>query len=87
MRAALQEQHLVIVRDLQQVAQILLGLVDDLLISLGAVAHFHNRHSGALVIEHFVRGFAQNLLGQHRRAGGKVIHTVHISDNLHRGSK
>ena len=36
-RAALHEQYLVIVRDLHQIAQILLRLIDDLLEGLGAV--------------------------------------------------
>ena len=42
MGAALQEQNLIVIRDIQQIPQICLGLVENVLVSLGAVAHLHD---------------------------------------------
>ena len=65
--AALDEQHFVVVRDVHQVPQILLGLVDDLLEDRGAVAHLHDAHSGAPVVHHFVPDLLQD---RFRHGGG-----------------
>ena len=81
-RAALHEQHLVIVGNAHQGAQVSLGLVNDGLVGLGAVAHFHDGHTGSPVIQHFIGGFPENLLRQHRRAGGKIINSGHNRPSL-----
>ena len=71
--AALDEEDLVVVRNVHQIAQVLLRLVDDLLIDLGAVGHFHDAHAGTSVVHHLVTDFFQYCLGHGRRTGGEVI--------------
>ena len=71
--AALDEEHLVVVGDVHQVPQVLLGLVDDLLIDLGAVAHLHDAHPGAPVVHHLVPDLLQNRFGHGGGACGKVV--------------
>ena len=51
---ALQEQYLVVVRDVHQIPKILLSFLDDVVIYLGTVAHFHNAHAASLVIHHLL---------------------------------
>ncbi len=74
--AALDEQDPVVVGDVHQVPQVLLSLVDDLLVDRGAVAHFHDAHTGAPVVHHLVPDLLQDRLGHGGRAGRKVIRTV-----------
>ena len=81
--AALQKEHLVVFRDAHQGAQILLCLVNNLLIGLGTMAHFHNGHAGSLVIQHFCGSFPQNLFRQDRRSRGKIIDSRHIRNSSH----
>ena len=45
--AALHEQNPIVIGDVHQVAQILYGLVHDLLEDLGAVRHFHDAHAAS----------------------------------------
>ena len=75
--AALHEQDLVIVGDSHEGAQISLRPIDDGLIGLGAVAHFHDGHAGSPVIQHFSGGFLQNALRQDCGACGKIIDSGH----------
>ena len=74
--AALNEQDLVVVGNAHQVAQVSLGLVDDLLENLGAVAHLHDAHAAAAVVHHLVADLLQNGLRHHGGAGGEVECTV-----------
>ena len=85
--AALDEQHFVVVRDVHQVPQILLGLVDDLLEDRGAVAHLHDAHSGAPVVHHFVPDLLQDRF-RHGGGTGREIENaiVHKRNLLHVGS-
>ena len=75
--ATLQEEHLVVVRNGQQLAQIGLGLGDDLREGRRTMTHLHDGHAGALVIEHLARRLLQDLLGEYRRTGGEVVHACH----------
>lgn len=52
--AVLQEQYLIVIRDVHQLAQILLRLPDDPVKNLSAVAHLHHRHSASSVIQHLI---------------------------------
>ena len=70
--AALDEQDLIVIGDVHQVTQISLGLVDDLLEHLGAVAHFHDAHAAAAVVHHLVANLLQNGLRHHSGTGGKL---------------
>ncbi|MPN58872.1 hypothetical protein SDC9_206588 [bioreactor metagenome] len=58
--AALNKKHLVIIGNAHQLAQIRLSLIDDGLENLGAVAHFHNTHTGAMIIKHFGGDFFED---------------------------
>ena len=71
--SALQKQHFVVVGDIHQLAQVLLGVVEDAHKHIGAVAHGHHRKAGAVVVEHFALGGAQYRFGQNGRAGRKII--------------
>ena len=68
-RAALQEEHLVVLGDAHERAQVRLGLCDDLLIHLGAVAHLHDGHAGVAVANQLLLRPLQHGQGQHRGAG------------------
>ncbi len=67
------EQHGVVLRDLQQLAQIGLGLRDDGLELRPAVAHFHHAHAAAVPVEHLGRGLFQHLFRNGGRPGGEVV--------------
>jgi hypothetical protein len=79
-RAALQEQHLVMGGDVEQFAQIGLGLFGDGDEFLAAMAHFHHRHAGTVPVEHLGLGLFQNRLGQHGGTRAKVIWTWHVEN-------
>ena len=74
--AALNEQHLVVIGNAHQRAQVGLGLVGNLLEHLGAVAHLHDAHAAAAVVHHLVADLLQNGLRHHGGAGGEVECTV-----------
>ena len=74
--AALNEQDLVVVGNAHQVAQVSLGLVDDLLENLGAVAHFHDAHAAAAVVHHLVTDFLQHGLRHHSGTGREVVGAI-----------
>ena len=76
-RAALQQQHLVIIPDVHQCAQVRDRLVEDIGIHLAAVGHLHHRHARVSVNHQILLRLLQHRLCQHRRTGGKIIHTLH----------
>src|SRR5690348_6195983 len=76
-RAALQEQHLVVLRYRQQLAQVGLGLGGDADELLAAMAHLHHAHAGAMPVEHLVAGTRKDFLGQHRGTGAEIEDTGH----------
>ena len=81
--AALDEQDLVVVGDAHQVTQVLLGFVDDLLVDRGAVAHFHNGHTRAVVIDqmlaHPIEHFGRKRPGSRRKIINSHKLPLHIS--------
>src|SRR5882672_1027328 len=76
-RAALEEQHLVIGRNLEQLAEILLRGRGDLDELLAAMAHFHHRHARTVPVEHFRGSLREHLLGQDCRARAEIDHPRH----------
>jgi len=74
--AALDEEHLIVVGDAHEVAEILFRLVDDLLIDLRAVGHFHDAHAAAAVVHHLIADLFQHGLGHHGGACGEVKSTT-----------
>ena len=71
-RAALQEQHFVVVTDRHQLAQIGLGLVRDRNELGAAMAHLHHRHAAAVPVEHFCCGALQHFFREHRGSGAEI---------------
>ena len=72
--AALEKQNFMTVRHLHQGFQLLLGAVKNLLEQLAAVAHFHDGHAAAGIIQQLSPGLLQRRQGHHGGAGGKVIY-------------
>ena len=70
--AALNKEHLVVIGNAHQVAEILLGLVDDLLEDLGTMRHFHDAHTGAAVVQKLITNLLKNRNGHRGRTGGEV---------------
>ena len=75
--AALQEEHLVVVRNGHQGAQVRLGLLNDVLEHLGAMAHLRNAHASIAVADEILLRLFQHGKGQGGGAGRKIIHAVH----------
>ncbi len=61
---ALQKQYFIVIRNLQERAQIRLRLLNDRVINLRPMAHLHDRHSRPLIIEHLLRSLFQHLFRQ-----------------------
>ena len=51
-------------------------LRQDLLKYRRAVAHLHDAHAAAVIVQHFGGDLLQNGLRHHSRSGGKIINTV-----------
>ena len=69
---------------MEQPDKISLGVVKDFLEYLGAVAHLHHGHAGALVVGNLVPRPLQHLQGQHGRTGRKIVDALasHISSSF-----
>ena len=77
--SSLKEKYLVVIRNVHKLAEIFLCSINDLLKSCTSVAHFHNRHSCAVIIHHLIRYFFEYFLRKHCRSGRKIIHSTHVS--------
>ena len=75
--ATLEEQHLVVLGDAHEVAQVGLSGVDDVLERLRAMAHLHDGHACALVVEHFGCSLLQNRFRQDGGTCRKVVNPGH----------
>ena len=82
--AALQKQHPIVFGHMEQPDEAGLGVVKDLLEHLGAVAHLHYGHAGALVVGDLAARPLQHLQRQHGRAGREIVDALcpHISSSL-----
>ena len=78
--AALDKEDMIIVGNAHQVPQVLLGLVHNGLEHLGAMAHFHDAHAAAAVVEHLVADLFEHRLRHGGRTGGEVVNTI-VHDN------
>ena len=74
--ATLQEQDFIALRHVHQLAELGLGVVKDLLEDLGAVAHLHDGHTGAVVVGDLSACTLEDLQRQHGRASGEVKYTI-----------
>jgi hypothetical protein len=70
LRAALQEQHLVMRGDAQQRAQVAFRFLGDRHEVGAAMAHFHDGHAGAVPVEQLLLRALEHRLGHRRRARG-----------------
>ena len=77
-RSALQEQHLVILRNCQQFAQAGFSLRVNRDEFLASVTHFHDRHARSVPIQHLVARFFQNLLRQNRGPCTEIEYSPHF---------
>ena len=73
-RPALEEEHLVVSGDLEQLAEIRFRLFRDRDELLAAVAHLHHRHARPVPVEHLGGGLLEHLLRQDRRPGAEIEH-------------
>ena len=71
--AAVHEEHLVVVRYRQQIAQIRFGLLGDRHIGLAAMGQLHDRGSQPLEITKFALGALHDFNRQHGGAGAEVV--------------
>ena len=69
---AVHEEDPVILRNLQQLAEIALGLFGEFRKGRAPMAHLHDGHAAAAVVEHLGPGLFQHLLGQCGGTGGEV---------------
>src|SRR5438105_2327189 len=75
--AAGEEQHLVVRRHGEELAQVLLRLRGDADELASAMAHLHHRHAAAVPVEHLVAGTGKHFRGQHRRARAEIENARH----------
>ena len=75
--AALEEADLVVVGDVHHPAQRGLGLGDDGIEPLAAVAHLHHALAAAAVFKQFGLGLLQDLFGQHAGACAEIVNSCH----------
>ena len=71
----LHEQHIIIVGDGHQAAQIFLRLGVDLHIGTRTVADLGDAHAGAVKVEQLLLCLPQHAFGQGRGAGRKIVNT------------
>lgn len=75
--AALEEEDLVIVRNIVQIPEILLCLLGNLHVLLAAVGHLHYGKSLAVVVKHLRLGGSEDLFRHHRRSCRKIKNSSH----------
>lgn len=74
--AALHEEDLVFLRDSQQLAETIAGVIPDLGVGLVAVGDFHDAHASALEVEQILLGLLEDVQWQAARAGREVVHST-----------
>lgn len=62
-----------VVRDSQQLLQVSLSLLSDRCEGFRAMAHFHDTHTGALVVDKVGLGLLEDRSGQAAGSCGKVV--------------
>ena len=74
---ALKEAHLVVIGDIHHPAQRGLGVLDDGVEPLAAVAHLHDALTAVAVFQQLGLCLTQHLFGQHTGACAEVIYSCH----------
>ena len=75
--AALQEEDLVVVRDVHQGAELCLCISDNCFINRRSMAHLHNGHAGIPIADQLGGSLFKNGNGQHGGACRKIKYSVH----------
>ena len=75
--ATLEKAHLIVIRDVHHPAQRSLGILDDGIEPLAAVAHLHHALTAVAVLEQLCLCLLEHLLGQHAGACAEVIYSCH----------
>ena len=73
--SGLEEEDMVVLRNVHQPAQLILCLLKDVHKHLGPVAHLHHGHAGISVVGKFRPGALQYGQREHGRTGGKIVNT------------
>src|SRR5678810_271428 len=76
---ALHEEHFVIGRHAEQLAEVSFCLLGDADEFLAAMAHLHHGHPGAVPIENLAPGLLEDLDREDGGAGAEVVDTCHGS--------
>ncbi len=74
-----QEQHRIVFGDIEQATQVGLGLGGHGHEFRTAMAHFHDRGTGTVPVQHFRLRLAQDRFRQGRRAGTEVERARHVT--------
>ena len=76
--SALQEEHLIVVRNAHQLTKQRLCFVVNVQIHGAAVAHFHHAHALVLIADQFFLGFFQHALVDGRGTCRKIVYSFHL---------
>ena len=74
--AALQEQYLVVLRDIKKTAQVSLCVFDDLFVLCRSVAHLHDGLAAAFVIRKISGDVLEHLQGERRRTCREIVNSL-----------
>ena len=74
--AALNKQNLIVFGNVHQRPHIGFRLRKNVLKHLGAVAHLHDAHAAAVIVQHLGGDFLQHRFRHHGRAGGEIVNAV-----------
>ena len=74
--AALQEQYIVVIRNVHQISQILLRIIDDFLEFRRSVAHLHYGFAGSFIVQHLSSCLLQYLFRKGRRTCREINCTI-----------
>ena len=75
-RAALQKQHLVVVRDVHDLSHVGFSSLDNIIEHFGSVTHLKNGHAGTFAVQEFCLCFEQDLLRKDGRARGEIVNST-----------
>ena len=70
--SSLKEEYLIVVWNTHNLSEFSFCVLDDLVIDFASMAHFHDRHTGVVVIKHLTGCFFQYRNGQHGWTCGEI---------------
>ena len=81
-RASLNEDDVIVLGYREQLTEQALRSVVDLLIRLGTMAHFHDAHAGAVIIDQLLLHFFKYGKREHGRTRGKIVNS-HVTSPMY----